>query len=198
MELRTGDGPPTNGPERTTEMTAKTTAAAVFACRCSLVTLPDGTGTGCTRLTNRAFAPGHDAKLKSLLGQAQADGVEVTVTTPAEQEGGTPTTEQMAPLMAAGRFGNFGYMVVEIAAKITAKRERAAAHQAKLAANRAKRAEAAAAKKAAKEPKTTPAVAKVGRWEYEGFLVQQKTGEPTFRYTNKKDETVEVTKFQLV
>jgi hypothetical protein len=178
----------------TTKTTAQA-AATVFACRCSLVTLPDGTGTGCTKLTNRAFAPGHDAKLKSLLGQAQADGVDVTVTTPAEAEDGKPTTEAMAPLMAAGRFGNFGYMVVEIAAKITAKRERAAAHQAKLAANRAKRAEAAANKKA--KVVKEPATAKVGRWERKGFLVTQKTGEQVFEYTDKSGEAKVATKFQL-
>lgn len=184
-----------------TKTTAAKTVATVFACRCSLVTLPDGTGTGCTKLTNRAFAPGHDAKLKSLLGQAQADGVEVTVATPIENEAGkaTVTTEEVSPLEAAGRFGNFGYMVVEIAAKITAKRERAAAHRAKLAANKAKREEAAAAKKVAKAKETRePATAKVGRWERTGFLVTQKTGEKVFEFAKKSGEVEQVAKFQLV
>jgi hypothetical protein len=179
----------------TTKTTAQA-AATVFACRCSLVTLPDGTGTGCAKLTNRAFAPGHDAKLKSLLGQAQADGSQVTVATPGTEDDEPETTEEVSPLEAAGRFGNFGYMVVEIAAKITAKRDRAAAHKAKLATNKAKR-EAAKVAKTAKVVKE-PATAKVGRWEREGFLVTQKTGEQVFEFAKKSGEIEQVAKFQLV
>lgn len=178
-----------------TANTAKTAKAAAqtFACRCSLVRTASGETTGCAELTVSKFKPGHDAKLKSLLGLAQANGEMVTVTTPGTNEGDANTETEMSPLEAAGKFGNFGYMVTEIAAKLVAKRERAANHKAKLAASKAQR----EAKKAEKGPKTTPAKAKVGRWEYEGFLVQQKSGD-VFRYTNKKDETVEVAKFQLV
>lgn len=164
--------------------------ASDMKCRCALVVTEGGERTGCTGTTARTFKPGHDAKLKSLLGQAHANGEAVIVTIP----GDTQDTEvTMSPLEAAGRFGNFGYMVVEIAAKIQAKRERAAAHKAKLAANRAKR----EAEKANKKPRVAkvviPVQAKVGRWTYEGVV---KAGR--FVYTNGKGETVASEKFTLI
>lgn len=182
-------------------MTAKTATPALarttlsesdMKCRCSAVVTASGETTGCTRTTTRTFAPGHDAKLKSLLGAALANGEMVTVTT-----GGNAA--EMSPLEAAGLMGNFGQMVVAVAEKIRAKRERAANHKAKLAANAAKRAEAAAAKKAAKAKETRePATAKVGRWERTGFLVTQKTGEKVFEFAKKDGEVQQVAKFQLV
>lgn len=165
--------------------------ASDMKCRCASVVTKSGETTGCARTTTRTFAPGHDAKLKSLLGLALANDEMVTVTTD-----GVAT--EMSALEAAGLLGNFGYMVREIAAKITAKRDRAANHQAKLAANRAKR-EAEKAQKQAKKAAARVAIpaqkqkAKVGRWTYEGTV---ENGE--FTYTNKQGETMRTAKFQLV
>jgi hypothetical protein len=166
-----------------------TITATATACRCSLVVTEGGERTGCTKTVTRAFAPGHDAKLKSLLGLAQANSEAVIVTIPGESDTDPNTEVEMSPLEAAGRFGNFGYMVVQIAAKITAKRDRAAAHKAKLAAN----AEARASKKKAAKVALPVQKAKVGRWEYEGVVKADR-----FVYTNKKGETVAAERFQLV
>lgn len=173
-----------------------TVIATSAACRCSLVVTEGGERTGCTKTVTRAFAPGHDAKLKSLLGLAHANSEAVIVTVPGEGDTDPDTELEMSPLEAAGRFGNFGYMVVEIAAKIQAKRDRANAHQAKLAANRAKREAAAANKKprAAKVAKVIiPVQAKVGRWTYEGVVKGGK-----FEFTSKQGVKVATEKFQLV
>lgn len=165
-------------------------------CRCANVVTASGETTRCTKFTNRTFAPGHDAKLKSLLGLAQANGESVTVTTPGDADDSPATVTEMSPLEAAGLFGNFGYMVVEIANKLTAKREKSAAHKAKLAANKAKR-ETDRATKKAKETRE-PATAKVGRWERTGFLVTQKTGDQVFEFAKKDGEVERVAKFQLI
>ena len=161
--------------------------ASDMKCRCSAVVTASGETTGCTRATTRTFAPGHDAKLKSLLGQALANGEMVTVTTDGVKA-------EMSPLEAAGLMGNFGQMVVAVADKLRAKRDRAAAHKAKLAANRAKREAEKASKKprAAKKP-LIPVQAKVGRWTYEGVVKGDR-----FVFANKQGVTVETDKFALI
>ena len=173
----------------TTTLTRTVLDASDMKCRCSAVVTESGETTGCTRTTTRTFAPGHDAKLKSLLGAALANGEMVTVTTDGN-------AAEMSPLEAAGLMGNFGQMVVAVAEKIRAKRERAANHKAKLAANAAKREAERAAKaekKAAAKVVLPVQKAKVGRWEYEGVV---KAGR--FVYENKQGIKVEAEKFQLV
>lgn len=58
-------------------------AKETVQCTCSRyqVETPEGVvGTDCTSVTRKKFAPGHDAKLKSLLVQAGANGHSVRVT----------------------------------------------------------------------------------------------------------------------
>lgn len=173
--------------------------ASDMKCRCANVVTASGETTGCTRTTTRTFAPGHDAKLKSLLGLALANNEMVTVTTPGDADGADATTVEVSALEAAGMFGNFGYMVVQIAEKVQAKRDRAEAHKAKLAANKAARAEKKATKaKPVAEVVEGPAKpeyvkAKVGRWEYKGVA----EGE-VFYFTKKDGTQGSTTAFALV
>ncbi|MFV2195993.1 hypothetical protein [Nocardiopsis sp. LOL_012] len=139
-----------------------------------------GETTGCTKTTTREFAPGHDAKAKSLLIRAGAMGAEVRRVV----DGMALTGDAVK---AAEGYG-FAHMV---ASGI----ERAA----RLAAEKAERKAARAAKKADNEPlpelvgpaaavadfqeKNPMVTAKVGRWEYEGrvidgeFVYETKSGE---------------------
>jgi hypothetical protein len=50
------------------------------SCLCSHYKTESGQTTGCTSVTPRRFAPGHDAKLKSFLIKAGADGQRVVNT----------------------------------------------------------------------------------------------------------------------
>lgn len=134
----------------TNAKTAKT-AKTLVRCACAefeignTVELPDGTpdwegvGTGCTQTTRRVFAPGSDAKLKSLLIKAGIQGLEVRQ--------GSITTDAVT---AAKQFG-FAPMV---AAGIERGIAKAAAKAAKAAAPKpsrkpAKKDKAAAAERAA-------------------------------------------------
>ena len=131
------------------------TPATYRPCRCSWYTTEDGVGTGgCDKnvTSRRNFAPGHDAKLKSLLiaaGKRQTDVVELNPS----------TTEQLTrtPVETARLFG-FGDMVAEGIQRQPAKRTRKPAVT------------------VAQEAEMTPVVAsrmayvKVGRWTYEAEI----------------------------
>lgn len=99
--------------------------------------------TGCTRVTKRIFAQGHDARLKSFLIKHGAEGREIR-----HIVNGVATT--MSAWQAAQTYG-FSYMV----------------HNGILAVQ--KRAERRAAKARASE-KWPAVTAKVGRWTYEGHI----------------------------
>ncbi|MGW5098118.1 hypothetical protein ACWEQ1_28320 [Streptomyces nodosus] len=110
----------------------------------------DGRTTGCAAETKRQFAPGHDAKLKSFLIKAGAEGAEVIrivdgIASPADAS------------THAAKFV-FGHMV---AAGITRAEGKAA--------EKAERAAARAARKAApRKPKKV--TAKVGRATFTGHM----------------------------
>ncbi|MEW2494340.1 hypothetical protein AB0942_12455 [Streptomyces nodosus] len=55
----------------------ETVQAEPTACTCLQFATADGRTTGCAAETKRQFAPGHDAKLKSFLIKAGAEGAEV-------------------------------------------------------------------------------------------------------------------------
>jgi hypothetical protein len=128
--------------------------------------------TGCSAVTKRTFAPGHDARLKGFLIRAGAQGL--LIRTPV---GG----DDQAPVKVAERFG-FGHMVAKGIAAAKA------------------RAFTKALKGAKKAPKATPApaatevAAKVGRWEYEGTLSADHT---EFTFTDRKGAEHTVAKFTL-
>ncbi|MBL3665644.1 hypothetical protein JL475_06435 [Streptomyces sp. M2CJ-2] len=157
-------------------MAAKNTAAKNTAadeptrCTCSQFATEDGRTTGCTAETKRLFAPGHDAKLKSFLIKAGAEGAEVTRTVDGIASSADAATH-------AAKFA-FGHMV-------TAGIKRAETK----AAEKAERAAARAAKKTAPKQVT----AKVGRWERTGTVEGD-----TFTYTDAKGATKTTTKFQAV
>lgn len=161
---------------------AKTATPCV--CRAYAVETPEGlTGIDCDRETVSNFAPGHDAKLKSLLIKAGANGYSVIKTT---EEGEQKLTAQDA----ANEFA-FGE---HVAKGITKQVERAQA--------KADRAAAAAAKRDAKKVAPGPARAKVGRKEFDGEVLEDGL---TFRYdvtTGEGDEatteTKETTRFRVV
>ncbi|WP_432063904.1 hypothetical protein [Streptomyces sp. C10-9-1] len=128
----------------------KTAQAEATACTCSQFATTDGRTTGCAAETKRLFAPGHDAKLKSFLIKAGAEGAEVIRTVDGIASPADATTH-------AAKFA-FGHMV---AAGITRAETKAA--------EKAERAAARAAKKAApKAPKKV--TAKVGRATFEGRM----------------------------
>lgn len=191
-------------------MAAKSTKSAVavaaefHACHCGNVSYVVGDvvlSTYCTSTTNRTFAPGHDAKLKSLLIKAavQSDDGDVQY-----QDGGVQISAD--PITIANRFG-FGWMVKngiaaatvkarvradKAAVKASKKEDTAVAKSARLALSAAKKAEKAAAPKAAPKPKfpgggaakkaDVPAFAKVGRYNREGVV----KADGSFVYTDAK------------
>lgn len=86
--------------------TATQTVTATHACACSGYKAVDAAGnvvatTGCTGVTKRTFAPGHDARLKGFLIRAGREGN--LVRTP---EGGS----DIVAAKVADRYG-FGHMV---------------------------------------------------------------------------------------
>lgn len=126
-------------------------------CQCARFSNAEtGEATGCTKTTTREFAPGHDAKLKSLALRAGAAGQQVT----RMDDGIAVTTDAVKAVEGYG----FAHMVasgIERAhAKAKEKAERAAAR--------------AAAKAAAKEKATANSSdtvkAKVERATYEGRI----------------------------
>jgi len=164
-------------------------------------------GTGCKgRLTSRTFAPGHDAKLKSLLIRAGAMGAGVR-----QQLGGLATVGGAQKV--ADQFG-FGHQVAHgieralVAADAKAN-DKAAKEQAKAEAKAAKKAEADAAKaasleaakpkKAAKaEPGPVKVRIKVGpRWQYDA-VVDTKTGIATYTTAKGEVKTATEDKWSLV
>ncbi|WTC15957.1 hypothetical protein OH709_08690 [Streptomyces cellulosae] len=152
---------------------AKTAQAEATACTCSQFATADGRTTGCKAETKRLFAPGHDAKLKSFLIKAGAEGAEVIRTVDGVASPADAATH-------AAKFA-FGHMV-------TAGIKRAETK----AAEKAERAAARAAKKSApKAPKKV--TAKVGRWERTGTVEGD-----TFTYADAKGATKTTTKFQLI
>lgn len=166
-------------------------------------------GTNCTQMTHRTFAPGHDAKLKSLLIKAGAAGLEIV-----RHEGGMnvySSAEQVA-----NHFG-FGHQVLSgiqrAQAKAEARAEKKAAvdkaradlkngkvtpegNAALKADNRSKKAKAAArGKKAAGI--TQPVTIKVGRWTYEA-TIDPDTNAAQYTSANGEIKTAAEGKYKLV
>jgi hypothetical protein len=141
-------------------------------CQCSTFTAYDTERdveytTGCNAQTARDFAPGHDARLKGNLIRWAVLGYEIRV----------GDTTKSAEGWAAS-YG-FGYMV---AAGIKRTQARAAAKTEKVAKRINKRVESAKV-----------VTAKVGRWTYEGTLL-----DGTFTYLDKKLDAKHTTNFKLV
>lgn len=149
--------------------------------------------TGCGATSRGQFAPGHDAKLKSFLIKAGAQGYDVT-----RADGAVNTSADAATF---ARDYGFGHLVIAGLAKAA---ERQAVRAARSAAKEQRRAEKAAAK-AAKQAEATPeqpatapepepqpetVTARVGRWEYTGQVVD---GE--FIYADKNGQERRTRKF---
>lgn len=145
--------------------------------------------TGCHQTTTRTFAPGHDAKLKSLMIAAGAQGNAVR-----RDEGGMANTGDAVTM--AGAFGFESQVGAGIA--------RAQARQAERAAKKAAKA-AAKADKPAKTPKAPrkaaalvePVTIKVGRWQYSAII---NPADNSAEYTSGSGEakTVDAGKYQIV
>lgn len=147
-------------------------------CKCrqyAVETLEGLTGIDCDRETVSNFAPGHDAKLKSLLINAGANGHAIVKTT---EEG----EQNMSAQDAANEFA-FGAHVEK---GITKQAERAQA--------KANREAERLAKRDAKKVAPGPARAKVGRKEHDGEVLADGL---TFQYdvtTGEGDEATTETK----
>jgi len=173
------------------------------ACRAVLV---DGEPSGCTRVTKRTFAPGHDAQLKSRMIKAEVAGSKVAWVA-------DPKTA-VSVYEVAGEHG-FGHQVRDGVVRAQRlqqeKADRKAARDTVREANRATReaakAEAAAKRQAEREAKaealaqrvadkanklvagSSPKLvqAKVGRWIYEGTV--GKDGSFSFRTKSGEAKT---------
>jgi hypothetical protein len=156
---------------------------------------------GCQQTTTRTFAPGHDAKLKSLLIQAGTSGHAVRC-----DEGGV---NHIGSAMAqAARYG-FEHQVAAGIKKAQAKNaERHAKKTAKLLAQIDRQAAKAAAKreKAGKtEPKqnrqvsqlVAPVQIKVGRWTYEA-IINPADNSAEYTSANGEVKTADEGKYKLV
>lgn len=146
-------------------------------------------GTGCTQMTHRTFAPGHDAKLKSLLIKAGAAGAEVV-----RVEGGMnvySSAEQVAD-----HFG-FGHQVLSgiqrAKAKAAERAEKKAAKKASKAAAKAPRTQKQ--QKAEKAAQTVQI--KIGRWTYDA-TIDPKTNAAAFTSANGEAKTAAEGKYKLV
>lgn len=174
-----------------TTAAAQTTAPAadVKFCACAGITFVATDGTerrlgACRAATTRTFAPGHDARLKGVLIRAGYQGEQVR----------TANGELLDVTGYAARHG-FARLVREGIARAYDRAEAAAARKAKRDSEREFRAALRAARKEAKAAaKATPvaAIAKVGRWEYEGTLSADRT---EFSFVNKKGAETTTTKF---
>lgn len=171
--------------------TVKKAEKAKRKCLCSAyaIVTTDGDGViergtlGCDAETSAKFAPGHDARLKSMLIKAGAVGATVIKST---DEGDI----EMTAVEAAKEYG--------FADTVAAGVER---HAAKLAV----KAEKAAARVEAKQAQRVapgPAKAKVGRKTYEGTVLDDGL---TFEYSvavgagdDATEETRSTTKFKIV
>jgi len=173
-------------------------------------------GTGCTQYTERIFAPGHDAKLKSLLIKAGAAGLEVVL-----HDGGV-NSHASAEHFAKGL--GFEHQVLAgikralakemaRAEKKSAKAQKAMAAQtskeiAKRAAADAKIKKAQAAAKQSRAPRTQqqqvaekaletpPYTIKVGRWTYQAVIDQK--GNATYQTSGGQTKTVKKSGYKLV
>lgn len=195
-------------------MTKNTTAQELKNCRCSIYTavtaeITDADGemidieeisTGCTATTRNEFAQGHDAKLKSFLIKAGVAGYEV-----ARVEGGLRVSNDAASM--AREYG-FAHMVVDGIAKGIAKKLAAAdraerMHEAKAAKQAPKAAPAPVVEELTEVEEAPeaqveaipagPVKAKVGRWTYEGVIVDDR-----FHYTSKLGQAKSTDAFTLI
>ncbi|MEV7150481.1 hypothetical protein AB0O05_28760 [Streptomyces sp. NPDC093084] len=176
-------------------------------CECSRYSVlvnvrEDGTGdlvwdeeltTGCEATARKLFAQGHDAKLKSFLIKAGVAGHEVS-----RDDGGVVSTADAA---THANHYTFGHMIVagieRAEAKVAAKAERKAKRERDRQETATRHAARQTRKMRAKlaEPKFVKA--KVGRWVYEGQVMDQ-DGAQVFRYIAKDSTTKTAVKFKLV
>lgn len=140
----------------------------------------------CRQLTKRTFAPGHDAKLKSLLIFAGAGGHSVR-----RNEGGAV---RISDPMSFAEYYGFAHQVAagivragqKLAEKADKKAQREAAKSLK------------STKKALKRATTKyPVTIKVGRWEYKA-TIDETSNEATFTSANGQVKTAPAGKYTIV
>lgn len=172
-------------------MNAKPAARGPRPCRCSEYFVADETEvsgqpefdnvvtTGCTKQVagRTLFAPGHDAKLKSLLINAKRTGRGAAV----KRDNGVLTHFSSAE-SAAGEYGFYSMVANAGTAKAPADRKA-----------KASKAEAPAEPVAPAAPALT--TIKVGRWTY-GATINRATGRATYR--NGKGVEVSTSRFTVV
>ena len=156
------------------------------------------TSTGCGQDTTRTFAPGHDAKLKSLLIQAGADGDTVR-----RDEGGVYVST--SAMGVAGHYG-FEHQVAAGIKRAQAKAEakankqmaKAQAKAAKATAPKTPKAANRAARAAAAKPLVAGTTIKVGRWTYKDAIVNPADNSAEYTSANGETKTAEAGKYQIV
>ncbi|MEU9506488.1 hypothetical protein AB0D32_09445 [Micromonospora sp. NPDC048170] len=151
-------------------MAKRTRPGALKPCACRSFAVLDGDQvtetTGCDRMTNRQFAQGHDAKLKSMLIRAGVAGLQVRWTEDDQAREGDP--------LAASRGFGFGHQVeAGIRGRLDKLAERAA-------------------RKAAKA-KPRQARIKIGRHEYDATI--DRAGVATYTTRGGETKTAEAGKY---
>lgn len=172
--------------------TAATRKTALKRCLCSEfefdldVERDDDYNTGCTAMTHRTFAQGHDAKLAGFLVRAEMAGHDIS-----KREGGMLITYADAH-DAAAKISD------ALAVKVDLMMEAAKARAAKKAARQpTRKVTKAEIEQAVAEPTTRDAKIKVGRWEYDA-TIHLATGEATYvskqgvSWTKKAGDFIEV------
>lgn len=195
-----------------TDTNAETLGNAKTRCACHAYEIeswkgdvpPDGDpgdyvkyeGTNCTQYTERIFAPGHDAKLKSLLIQAGASGLAVV-----QHDGGMATTSSAETVAKS-----YGFELQVLAgikraqAKAMERAEKKAAKAQKAMAAQTSKEIAKRAAQDAKAKKDTPAeppfLVKVGRWTYPAVLDQK--GNATYKTKSGQTRSAKKGSYELV
>ena len=145
-------------------------------------------GTGCVQTTTRTFAPGHDAKLKSLLIEAGASGWSVR-----RNDGGVASIDDAQHW--AARF-DFAHMIYAGIARAGQKRaDKLAKKEARELARAATKTVRAPKTRTVKKTEPEHVTIKVGRWEYLG-TVNTQTNEAIFTSANGEVKTTK--KFSIV
>lgn len=142
-------------------------------------------GTDCTQMTYRTYAPGHDAKLKSLLIKAGAAGLEVV-----RHDGGVnshASAEKFAQHLG------FGHQVLAGIARAKAK---AAERAEKKAAKAAKKAEPKAPRSQAQQVAPAKIKIKIGRHFYDA-VISPETKEAAYVTAKGEAKTAPEGKYKL-
>lgn len=160
--------------------TNKTTKTALHACECSLwefdldVDRDDDYNTGCTAMTHRTFAQGHDAKLVGFMVRADLAGHDIS-----RRDGGMLTTFGGA-VDAASKVSTALALKAEVQMVAAIRRLKGKSIKIEKTPKAERKLAEVAKVVEAPKPTTREARIKVGRWTYDA-TIELATGIATYR-----------------